>query len=128
MQEYIPLQYHLVPGRLRLKIASVKGNEARARFVETRLREVDGVRDVCANKLTGSLIVRFDPAIVSVAKIFDALATHGLVDAGGLPAFPLMSASAQPLTSGAPVADALFNKAVEALLERCALALIAAVL
>ncbi|MEM5435970.1 HMA2 domain-containing protein [Paraburkholderia diazotrophica] len=127
MAEYVPQQYHLVPGRLRLKIASVKGNEARARLAEARLREVNGVRDVCANKLTGSLIVRFDPVIVSVAQIFNALATNGLVDAGAVPTFPVAPASAQLVASGAPVADALFNKAVETLLERCALALIAAV-
>ena len=131
MAGHIPQQYHLVPGRLRLKIASLKGSETRARLAEARVRDLDGVREVCANKLTGSLIVRFDPAIASVASIFEALIECDLIGSVPLPAvqtFPSASASTQPALAGATVADALVSKAVEALLERCALALIAAVI
>jgi hypothetical protein len=131
MAGYIPQQYHLVPGRLRLKIASLKGSETRARLAETRVRDVDGVREVCANKLTGSLIVRFDPAIASVARIFDTLIQCDLIGSAPAPAvrtFPSASTSTQPALAGETVADALIGKAVEAILERCALALIAAVI
>lgn len=82
------------------------------------------MRDVCANKLTGSLIVRFDPALVSTARIFEALSENGLLDAATAPP---VTALAQP-QSGSPIADALVSKAVEAILERCALALIAVVI
>lgn len=125
MHRNVPQKYHLVPGRLRLKIACLKGDEARARLAETQLCQVDGVRNVCANKLTGSLIVRFDPAIVTVAHLFDVLSTHGLLDGRPL---PIEVASARSTISSGSFADVLASKAVEAILERCAVALIAAVL
>ncbi len=83
------------------------------------------MRNASANRLTGSLIVRFDPAIVTVAQLFDVLSTHGLLDARVV---PTKVAPAQPAVASGSFADALASKAVEAILERCAVALIAAVL
>jgi Heavy metal associated domain 2 len=126
-------QVHYVPGRLRLKLASIKRNEARARCAEERLGELDGIRKACANPLTGSLVVRFDPCITSVDAIFDALKAQGLLDREGGQAVAAgnrtrYAAAATPLISPESLADMLAKKAVESLLERCALALVAALI
>src|SRR5271166_2751206 len=52
---------HQTPGRLRLKIPSVKGDpEAMARIAESFARG-PGVQKVTANPLTGSVVVKYAP-------------------------------------------------------------------
>jgi hypothetical protein len=134
MAEYFTQQVHHVRGRLRLKVPAIKRNEARARFAEQQLSTLYGVRSACANELTGSLVVRFDPFITNVEPIFDALKAHGLLDArAALPVIPVVarhSAAVAPSLSipSRSLADVIVNKTLETLLERCALALVAALI
>jgi Heavy metal associated domain 2 len=125
-------QVHHVPGRLRLKLASIKRNEARARCAEDQLGALDGIRNACANPLTGSLVVRFDPCVTSVDAIFDAIKAQGLLDREPVPPVAAGSstryAAATPLLSPEWLADTVARKAFESLLERCALALVAALI
>lgn len=51
---------HALPGRVRLKVAKVKGNPALARHVEEKLAQVPGIRQVEAKPVTGSLLVHYD--------------------------------------------------------------------
>ncbi|HEV3104647.1 MAG TPA: hypothetical protein VGZ01_03035 [Trinickia sp.] len=124
--------YHLVPGRLRVKLARLKRNEAKARLAVRQLRTLDGVRDVSANTLTGSLVVRFDPAVTKVARMLDALTALGLMDGAAQPGenhlvtYTRQAHVATPAPS--PLADVLVNKALEKLVERCAVALVAALI
>lgn len=57
------------PGRLRLRLASVKGAPATARRTEVRLLATPGVRGVEASSTTGSVLVSYDPARVSSAQL-----------------------------------------------------------
>jgi hypothetical protein len=51
---------HASPGRVRLEAPPVKGNSALAQQVQDTLCGVSGVREVRANPLTGSILLRLD--------------------------------------------------------------------
>ena len=51
---------HALPGRVRLKVAKVKGNPALARRAEKKLAQVPGIKQVEAKASTGSLLIHYD--------------------------------------------------------------------
>jgi hypothetical protein len=51
---------HALPGRVRLKVAKVKGNPALARQAQEKLAQVPGIRQVEAKPGTGSLLIHYD--------------------------------------------------------------------
>ena len=51
---------HALPGRVRLKVARVKGNPALARQAQEKLAKVPGIRQVEAKSGTGSLLIHYD--------------------------------------------------------------------
>lgn len=51
---------HALPGRVRLKVAQVKGNPALARQAQKQLARVPGIRQVEATPGTGSLLIHYD--------------------------------------------------------------------
>jgi hypothetical protein len=53
---------HALPGRVRLKVAKVKGNPAMARRAQEKLAKVPGIKQVEAKADTGSLLVFYDLA------------------------------------------------------------------
>jgi hypothetical protein len=62
---------HAIPGRVRLKIISLRDNPELAREIRARLAGLQGIRRVEANPLTGSLLVLYDPEeITSLAGGF----------------------------------------------------------
>ena len=62
MNQYV----HHVPGRLRVRVPSIKGNLAEASSLEKRIRAQRGVKNVQTSSLTGSVLVHYDPATASV--------------------------------------------------------------
>lgn len=59
-----------MPGRLRLKVPRLKGDQGFARRVEERLRGIPALKEVRAAPLTGSVVVHYDPeAITSPASL-----------------------------------------------------------
>ncbi|MEX3959173.1 HMA2 domain-containing protein [Trinickia sp. EG282A] len=132
--EYFADHVHHVPGRLRLKLSAIKRNDARARLAEQQLCVLDGVRSAIGNSLTGSLVVRFDPQFVSAERIFAELKACGLLEARAIPyvtapaaTMPQIGGIARAMPSRS-LADALVDKTIEALVERCAIALVAALI
>lgn len=53
---------HALPGRVRLKVAKLRGNPALAQQAEARLQQVPGIQRVEAKPTTGSLLLYFDVA------------------------------------------------------------------
>ncbi len=51
---------HALPGRVRLKVAKVKGNPALARKAQEKLAKVPGIKQVEAKPGTGSLLIHYD--------------------------------------------------------------------
>lgn len=51
---------HQVPGRIRMKIPSAKGNEAQLQSYKDVLSVIPGVEDIEVNPVTGSIILKYD--------------------------------------------------------------------
>jgi hypothetical protein len=51
---------HALPGRVRLRLAKIKGNPALAREAQERLAKVPGIQQVEAKPNTGSLLLLYD--------------------------------------------------------------------
>lgn len=64
---------HSVPGRLRVKIPQLKNNLPGCQEVQALLLGLEGVQDVEANCLTGSVLVRYDPKFITYEAICNAL-------------------------------------------------------
>ena len=57
------------PGRLRLRVEGLRGNGGRAVQLEHGLRLLPGIHRVTASSVTGTVLVHYDPARTSVARI-----------------------------------------------------------
>ena len=60
---------HALPGRVRLKVAKVKGNPELARNAQEKLAAVPGIQRVEANPVTGSVLVLFDLASLAAESL-----------------------------------------------------------
>lgn len=69
---------HALPGRLRVKVASIKKSPQMAGHVEQVLRREPGVTAVGANPVTGSVLVHFDPSRTCPAALLGRLEPYGL--------------------------------------------------
>lgn len=108
---------HHVRGRLRVKDARLKRNEQQARMVEKLLLQQSGIRSAEVNVLTGSLLVYYDPEVLSVSDVLDALCITTQI----------APAPRQKIIKH-KVADALLWWAVEKAVERSIPLLVAALL
>ena len=73
-----------VPGRLRLRIPVLQGRHRLASTLAERLAADTGVRDVRANAVTGSLLVRFDPAQLDARQLAEMVRRHSRALRNGL--------------------------------------------
>jgi copper chaperone CopZ len=71
------LVVHHVPGRLRLRAASLKGDARASVEARRRLRCVKGVTGIRINLCTGSVLVEYDRKRLPPADIIGALARRG---------------------------------------------------
>ncbi|MHB2021032.1 MAG: HMA2 domain-containing protein [Candidatus Xenobia bacterium] len=62
---------HAIPGRVRMRVQGLKGNEAVARRLERELAALAGVQVVVANPNTGTLLMQYDPQEMSPARFGD---------------------------------------------------------
>ncbi len=70
---------HHVPGRLRVRMPAIRNNAQITSEVED-LFDIYGVDDLKINPLTGSVVIHFDPTLVSHDRILQILKTKGLFD------------------------------------------------
>lgn len=64
---------HLIPGRIRLHVPALRSAHDRVDQCERAYRGVAGVASVSGNPTTGSLLVVYDPARVSLAEVIATL-------------------------------------------------------
>lgn len=74
--------HNTVPGRVRVHVPGWSGQGKRS--IETRLREVQGVRSAQANALTGNILIQFDPQVTHEQTIL-AMLNSLVTDASGEP-------------------------------------------
>ncbi len=64
---------HTLDGRIRIKLAAVKGSAAVALAVEAELRRCPGVVEVKANPVTGNVLLLYDPGRIEQAALLQLL-------------------------------------------------------
>lgn len=68
---------HNVPGRLRVSIPSIKGNDAACEQVRSMLMSLDGVREVTVSTVTGSVLIIYASGIMHHNELLDLLHERG---------------------------------------------------
>jgi len=71
---------HDVPGRLRIKTPLIKGNENLAKHVERFLEQINGVKAITTNPLTGSIVMTYDEKRLTSKMLIETLKTRGIFD------------------------------------------------
>ena len=68
---------HVLEGRLRIKVPEVKGAPDRARQIERQLSLIEGIEDVTANPVTGSVLIFYDRQRTAMGDIAETLQAWG---------------------------------------------------
>ncbi len=68
---------HALPGRVRIKVARLRGDPKLAEEARTKLAKVPGILNIETNVLTGSVLILFDPerlgSLESLAKLTEVV-------------------------------------------------------
>ena len=68
---------HAIDGRLRIKIATVKGSARQAQKIELQLQACEGITQVTANPVTGNVLILYDSQQIKQEEILDLLSSRG---------------------------------------------------
>lgn len=115
---------HHVPGRLRAKIATLKHQKHQENKIRNLFDGVYGIDKVCVNTLTGSIVLYYDPEVLSVDQLLNILKYNKVIDANHPVIFekPIGERSTQ---MGMALGKAVFSWAVGRALERSGLGFLA---
>ncbi len=75
---------HEVPGRLRVKTPSARGQACMAQKIEEMVKAIPGVYAVNVNTTTGSIVLNYDSTTVNSKGILEILEEKGLFDSSQL--------------------------------------------
>jgi copper chaperone CopZ len=109
---------HDLPGRLRVRIPATKGNSISAEKLVNRINALEGIASVDANPVTGSILIRYDTAIINAAACL-AVLNHATV---WEPARPIAVQS----RLASKMAEAAMWYVLEKTVERCFMLILAA--
>lgn len=108
---------HVLDGRIRIKLPSIKQAPRKALQLEQTLRNLDGVTSVKANPLTGNVLILFDTRTMSQEQIFAALKQHRYLQSDQ-PLSPVYSPATSPCsTATSTFGDRLIQLVVETAVE-----------
>lgn len=62
-------KYRLIPGRLRIEVVGLYKNSMLGKRLKERLSNVEGIREVTANPLTGRILVLFNYKVIDFSQI-----------------------------------------------------------
>lgn len=71
---------HELPGRLRIKIPSLKKNLEEIRKLQASLEKFSAVKSTSANEVTGSIVINYDQQSMSAKQILRYLVQEGYLD------------------------------------------------
>jgi hypothetical protein len=70
-------QVHEITGRIRVRLPSLKGETPASDTLVGEMRSLEGVRSVCINHTTGSLIVKYNPKITNSHAVYNTILSNG---------------------------------------------------
>ncbi|MGH7963688.1 MAG: HMA2 domain-containing protein [Candidatus Binatia bacterium] len=109
---------HALDGRLRIKVAEVKGSPVKALEVESRLHRVEGIDQVTANPITGNILIFYDSHRITQSEVIDALRDLGCLRDSGSARIAMRGAMAFSQTVSQELPKALFRSTMEFALQR----------
>ena len=123
------LYMHHLSGRLRVRSPIVKRNDAKAATVRRLLAAMEGVTQVKVRTVTGSITIYYDHETLTAQHLLDRLHEAGFVKELRLDCQEGSSGSAERAAQrlGEAIGRVALGAVVEKLVERSALALIAAI-
>jgi hypothetical protein len=74
---------HALDGRLRIKITALKGSPQKAQEIERRFQTCEGITQVTANPVTGSVLILYDSQQIKQGEILDMLKSQGCLPENG---------------------------------------------
>jgi copper chaperone CopZ len=110
---------HVLEGRLRIKVAEVKGSPRTAALVERELTLRKGITAVTANPTTGNVLVLYESAVVTPLDLISALRAIGCLQRRA----PLRPAPRSPMLVRR-LAETFARATVELAVQRVVLALL----
>src|SRR5215813_6886297 len=105
---------HALDGRLRIKSAAVKGVPEKAREIEYKLKNREGVTQVTANPVTGSVLVHYDSQGITQHELLQTLVSLGCLHHG---IYQIRSATENMLSTQDGFGYGLLKTLVRATLE-----------
>ncbi len=115
---------HNVPGRLRIKTPLIKKNQSIAEDVKNLLRPIIGISSTSFNLITGSIVINYDPKVITSKEIVNALNYAGYFDLSKAVTNDEYIKTAAA-SMGQVVVKTLFGTFIESALEGSALSFIA---
>jgi hypothetical protein len=116
---------HDVPGRLRIKIPDLRRNLHLGQELQRLLNSFSGIESTTANTLTGSLVVCYDPEIISSSSILTFLSREKYIDLAKAVSSEQHMEKALSL-AGQAASKALLGLALDRALQGSPLAILAA--
>jgi hypothetical protein len=71
---------HELPGRVRIKIPTLKRNPQEATRLQNFLEEIAGIESASINTVTGSVLIKFDEIAINPHEIMHLLTHEGFID------------------------------------------------
>jgi hypothetical protein len=119
--------FHNVPGRLRVKMPILKGRPAGINAVEDLLFNLDGIKQIKTNPLTGSVVIHYDPDLLDPQKIIQLLTDHRYFDESNAVSHDEVVREAAA-KAGFKIGKMIFGLAVSKTLEANGLSMLAAII
>jgi copper chaperone CopZ len=116
--------FHALNGRLRIKIAELKGLPIKALEVQGQLQKMDGINHVKANPTTGNVLVFYDSAKIGQYEVLGALQRLGYLRQNGSTQTTARNQSRAYKGLGEAIAETLVRTTMELAVQRLVSALI----
>jgi copper chaperone CopZ len=115
---------HVVDGRLRVRVRSIKNDPFLSDAIARRIRQVPGVQRATANPVTGSLTITYDPSTVTAQAVRSELAAILGIELTAILSIKTSTCSRAVPHTGRTLLDVVVTRAVEAALQRAVMALL----
>ena len=117
---------HHTPGRLRIKIPSIKRNPAEAAVAAELVESHEGVMRCNANNVTGSLLIQYDQTATDANTVLQLLKDRGYVEGSTAADQSVRQLESIVFRVGEAIVKAMAMAVIEKLARRSAMAVIGA--